>query len=153
MPFVIGSALATTIVIGAGVVAAGASIVGGIQKHNDANRAAKAAEFNERETRIMTMINLQRQQRKAYQVLGAEEAAVAGSGFSMSGTALDLLHSSVANASLDANLIATRGELEAHGYAAQATADKSAATTALVEGGVGAVSSLAKAYGTFGGYA
>lgn len=80
-----------------------------------ARYAGENADLAETSTRI------QRAQldRQAYRTIGGQKADVAGAGFSASGSALDLLRDSMAEAAMADNLTALQGQIEVNAYTAQ----------------------------------
>jgi len=88
-----------------------------------------------------TAIKEAQQQRQFEQTIGTQTAQVAGQGFGASGSALDLLRSSVQQGALAHATIATQGlinessyQQQANAYAGEANAAKSAENAALVGG-------------------
>lgn len=100
--------------------------------------AAAAAEKDAELTRRMTAIQEVQEQRKDYMLMGGTESDVAGAGFAMSGSGLDILRSSAQQASLSKDLIATQGEINATTFDAQAAA-YNAQANASTAGGVGGI--------------
>lgn len=86
--------------------------------------AASIAFSNEALTRRSTAITLQQKDIETYKVLGAENADVAGAGFTAGGSAGDLMRASAQQASLSKQLIQNQGEITAQGYEEQAQAYK-----------------------------
>lgn len=82
--------------------------------------AATAAEQAARSTEIGTGIKLVQADRAALQTIGGQIADTAGAGFSMSGSAGDLLRMSASNSALQKQLISEQGNMEAAGYRAEA---------------------------------
>lgn len=121
-------------------VAAAAAVGGAVMQYKAGQDAQAAAEEEAYHAMIRTRINLTRQEREAEQVIGAQEAATGAAGFAMSGSALDLLKSSVSNASLDSALIASGGEAESSALKAQGRA-------AAAQGTAGAISGIGSAAG------
>jgi hypothetical protein len=119
-------------------VAAGAAVFSAASSYKAGKDAEEAAEEQAYKTMMQTRINLIRQERTAEQVIGAQEAATGAAGFSLSGSALDLLRSSVSNASLDSALIAAGGQADADALTAQGKA-------AAAQGRAGAAQGIGQA--------
>lgn len=102
-------------------------------------KAAKLSENNARLAKVATQIEETQAARQIYQVIGAQQAAIAGAGFSLSGTAIDLMKSSAAQGSLDQALIANQGLIEENTYKAQAAQYSAAATGKALSGITGVV--------------
>ena len=92
--------------------------------------------------------------KKQYQQLGAVRAAVGASGVTMEGSPLDVLESSVAEATLDVQRLQYAGELRARGYENEATLFEYESKTTKKAGYFNAASALlmggseAYSYGT-----
>lgn len=128
-------------------VAAGAAVVGAYASYSAGQQSAEAAEEAKKQAALHARLNLMRQNREAYRGIGAEEASTAAAGFSLSGSAIDLLKSSVSDASLDAALISSGGHLEGLGYEAQARASRAEGTAAAASGIASAATALGAKYG------
>ena len=85
-------------------------------------------------TKLATGIQEQQQQRQAFMVLGATNAAVAGSGFENSGSAMDILKSNAQQASLNKALVGEQGYLTQTGYEEAAAVAKEQAKAANMSG-------------------
>lgn len=114
-------------------------------------KAADIATSNAQLTERSTAIQTQQQEQQTYKVLGTEQAATAAAGFTMGGSALDLLRSSTQQAALSKELIQNQGEITAQGYQQQAAAYQGQAQAAKEQakgqgaGGIlGAVAGVAK---------
>jgi hypothetical protein len=78
--------------------------------------ATKNAEFS----RISTGIKLAQQDREIYKTLGGVTADVAGAGFSMSGSALDIMRDSASQGALMKAVAGEQGLIQEEGYNVQA---------------------------------
>jgi hypothetical protein len=111
---------------------------GSLQAASAYGKASKLAANNAAITRASTAITQQQEARTITQALGAEDAAVAGAGLQQSGTALDLMRSSVQQSSLAKQLITNQGEITATSYDQQSAAykaqEKGANTQAMGQG-------------------
>lgn len=101
-------------------------------------KAAKFARQNARLAHIATEIENRQQERQIYQVVGAGQAAIGAAGFSLSGSAIDLMKSSAQQGSLDQALISNQGLIEENTYLAQA-AEYEAARKGGILGGLGGI--------------
>jgi hypothetical protein len=117
-------------------VAAAAAVGGAVMQYKAGQDAKEASEEQAYKEMMKMRINLIRQEREGEMVIGAQEAATAGAGFSFSGTALDLLKSSVSNASLDSALIAAGGQADVDALRAQGKAAAAQGTAGAI-GGIG----------------
>jgi hypothetical protein len=125
-------------------VAAGAAVLGAVSSYKAGAAAEDAAEEQAYKSMMQMRINLIRQDREGEQVMGAQQAATGAAGFSLSGSAIDLLKSSVSNASLDSALIAAGGAADAAALSAQGKA-------ARAQGTAGAVAGIGQAASILGG--
>lgn len=96
-------------------------------------QSSALATENEQYTERSTAIQEMQQQRKNYLALGGTEAAVAGSGFAMSGSGLDILRSSAEQAALSKAVIQQQGYITEAGYQEQASAYKQMQSASLLE--------------------
>jgi len=80
--------------------------------------------------------------RKAQQTIGAETAAYGASGVDLAGSPLDVLGSSAASATLDAQTAEYKGGLKSAGFADTAVLDRMGARNAETAGTFSAVSAL-----------
>lgn len=112
-------------------------------------KTAKFAKQNVKLTQEKTGIDLLRQNRRAYQILGGARADAASNGLKASGSVLDLIRSSAAEAALDSALIQKTGAIEETNWRMKAAEAKAAAKGAkasssggLLGGVLGAAGSL-----------
>lgn len=114
------------------------------------DKAAQIAEENAALTERSTAIQAQQTQEQTTQVLGSQAAGVAAAGFSVGGSAGDLLRSSTFQAALSKQLVTSQGESTALGYTQQAQAYEGQASAAKVQAagkGVGGIiSGVASAF-------
>lgn len=126
----------------------------------NAEEVGKFADQNAVWTKNAADINILRQQREMFQKIGGAYSDVAGNGLAFSGSALDVIKSSKANAALDVAVmqqnsgrdifkIQQQGRMDvndwlqkAESYDAQATAAKQAAKGSALGGILGAASSI-----------
>jgi len=108
----------------------------------------KAAALS-RETAVLAgvagEIQAVRTKREAYKVIGGQKADVAGAGFAASGSALDLLRGSTAEAALDLALTATQTSITVKGYEAEAESYKAQGEAAASQGKSSFISGVFKA--------
>lgn len=113
--------------------------------------AAKIASSNADITLRSGQIQAEQEQRTVFQALGAEKATTAGAGFNTtSGSAGDLLRSSVQQGALAKQLIVNQSEITAQGFEQQAAAYKGQAGAAKTSAGGGILGGLIKVAGIFG---
>lgn len=126
-------------------------IFGGIGSLKAADAYGKAANIELQNAAIAkesTQIQETQTQRQIFQTLGAQQAAVGASGFASSGTAQDLLRSSISQGALQKQVIAAQGQINVNAYEAQATAyqGQAAASKAAAGGGfLGGILKIASA--------
>lgn len=118
--------------------------------------ATKNAEFS----RISTGIKLAQQDRETYKALGGIQSDVAGAGFSLSGSALDIMRDSASQGALMSAVAGQQGLIQEEGYKVQATsytnmgkaarlaadAEDTAATASYVSGGFKALNAVASIF-------
>ena len=95
----------------------GSSFLSNISSIQGANASAAQAKINLKNaqanavfTRNMTALEILRQNRETYKVIGGTQADVAGNGAAMSGSSLDILRQSVRDAALDVGLVRMQGQ-------------------------------------------
>lgn len=108
--------------------------IGSFQSAGAYNKAAAYAEQNANITRQSTAVKQLQTQRQIFQTIGGQKADVAGAGLAASGSALDILKSSMAQGALTKQLVTNQGMIDANSYEAQATAYKSQASSAKSAG-------------------
>lgn len=124
---------------------------GDSQSAGSYDKAAAGEEVNARIAAASTRIKETALQRSIYSTEGAQSAAVTGSGFKMSGTAMDLVRDTAQQGALATSILTAQGaidvndyKLKADAYRAQAqqarTAAKGAGITGLISIGVGILS-------------
>jgi hypothetical protein len=106
----------------------------------------KAAQWTQYSTGIKELAA----NRQIYQTLGAGRADIASSGLKISGSAADVMRSSVAQGSITRNMIGLQGEIEQQGYLAQSKAAEDQATGAEVGGILGGAGEILGGLGSFG---
>lgn len=125
------------------------------------SQAASIAEQNAALTGQATRIRETQEARQIYRTIGGQKASVGGAGFAESGSALDLLRSSVSEGALTKAITEEQGAITENSYAEQAgqfrgmaSAARSSATGqtigGLIQGAGGllnAVSGISKAFG------
>lgn len=97
--------------------------------------AADLADKNAAIARLSTDIQLNQENRQAYKVIGATEAAVGAGGGALSGSALDVLKSNQQQLSLNKQLTEAQGEIDINSWKEKAGADRGAAEAAKASGG------------------
>lgn len=128
------------------VGSASSDIFGGVGQLVAAGGYSKAAKFageNAALTARMTDIEIQQSERQAYQLVGGTQADVAAGGFSLSGSAIDILKSNAQQASLSTQLLANQGLIEQNAYLAQEAQYGAMATASTISGIGGIVSGIA----------
>lgn len=83
-------------------------------------RAAELADQNAAITRRSTALTKMQQEREIYKTIGGQQADIAGAGFSMSGSALDIMRDSTAQGDLTLRLIEEQGAINENAYKLQA---------------------------------
>ncbi|MGD9878921.1 MAG: tail fiber domain-containing protein [Reyranella sp.] len=122
------------------------SAKGSRQNAASLDEAARLTEINARISKASTGIQLAATQRDIYRVLGGQRADIAGAGFSMSGTALDLAADSAAQGAIARGLVTTQGAIEEQGFRIQAQnlrAEAQAARSAAKSSSFGGFLSIA----------
>jgi|ERR1700744_11962 len=115
-------------------------------------QAAQIAEQQAEVAKQATAIQETQAQRQIFQVIGGQEAQVAGAGLASSGSAQALLRSSASQGALQKQLIQQQGDITEAGYEAEAasyngmaSAAKSASSGGMFGGllsGIGALASI-----------
>ena len=126
------------------------SIFGGLGDLAEASAYSKASKIAASNAQIETRtgaINEMMASRKIYQSIGAEKAQTATAGFAASGSALDLLRSSVQQGALTKQLIANQTAITAQGYMQESAAYSGMATAAKAAGTGGIVGGLLQGAG------
>jgi hypothetical protein len=119
------------------------SIFGGIGELDAAagyRRARDYANENAEISKQTAAIQEEMTQRKVYQTVGGQQADVAGAGLAASGSATDLLRSSVQQGSLTKQLVQRQGEINVLGYQAEAASYNGMAQQATAAG-IGGIAS------------
>jgi len=98
------------------------SAFGSFKAADAEGHASNLSNQQARYTDLSTSIQKVQSDRNLYQVLGGMQSDVAGAGFKMSGSALDLMRSSAAQGALDKQLLTMQGEITAAGYRQQGDA-------------------------------
>lgn len=110
--------------------------IGGFMAAGGYGEAARLDEENAKIARLSGDIQLTQADREAYRVVGATEANVAANGFSLSGSALDILKSNTQQLALNKNLVANQAMIDVNSWKEKAAAERGAADAATV-GGIG----------------
>lgn len=95
---------------------------GDIAEGENYSLAANLAKQNATYEEMSTKVKETQAQRAEYLGIGTERADIAGSGFSMSGSALDLLRSGAQQGALQKQIVSEQGQITEAGYNEQATA-------------------------------
>lgn len=106
------------------------------------NKASGLATLNAKITKESTAIQETQASRQIFQTIGAQKAAVGGAGFAASGSAQDLLRSSVSQGALQKQVIEQQGLINENGYLAQAaayTGQSAAATATAISDGISSI--------------
>lgn len=120
-------------------------IFGGIGALKEADAYKKASEIsltNAAITKRSTAINLAQAGRQLYQSFGAESADTASAGFQMSGSAIDLMRSSVQQGSLTQQIISNQGAITEQGFQQQAASYQGQAAAAKAKSSGGFLSGV-----------
>lgn len=122
-------------------------IFGGIGSLKAASAYTKASQIELQNAQIAkesTAIQETQTQRQIFQTIGAQQTAVGAGGFDQSGTAQDLLRSSVSQGALQKQVIQEQGQINFNAYEAQATAYQGQAAAAKAAAGGGFLGGLLK---------
>lgn len=112
--------------------------VGGFFQAGGYEEAARIDEENAKIARLSGDIQITQAAREAYRVVGATEATAAANGFSLSGSALDVLKSNTQQLALNKNLVANQAMIDVNSWKEKAAAERGAAAAAQA-GGIGAI--------------
>lgn len=93
---------------------------GNLAEADNYDLAAGLADENAQFTKTSTELKTYQANRNLYQALGATTADVAGAGFAMSGSALDLMRDSVSQGALTRETLGQQGLIAEDGYKEQA---------------------------------
>lgn len=115
---------------------------GNAAEANSFSSAATLATQNAQLTAASTRIQETQTARQLFQTEGTQEADVAGAGFTESGSALDLLKSSMQQGSLAKSLVNIQGAIQENSYAAQAGAYSGEAAAAKEASQAGTISAI-----------
>lgn len=125
----------------AGLAGGVGSLFGGIGDLFSSGGYDEAAKYEKQNAALAETVNrIQAQQadREAYQLVGGIQSDVAGGGFSLSGSAIDLLRSNARAASLNKAMNSTEGQITVNSYKAKA-AEYSAMASASTSSGIGGI--------------
>ena len=150
--------MSTGALMGAGAAGGIISSYGALQEgeagYAAANYNAQVAEQNAAQSRAQGIENERRSRIESRKAIGSLKTAYSASGVSMSGSALDVLAESVANAELDARTIKQASEARAINFENEAKVQRYAGGQARLGGRIksaaallGAGGSMAKAFG------
>ena len=131
-----------TVLLIAGGISAGGSIISGIAARNQSKFQAQLAEQNAQQQRAVAALEAERHQRETGRRLGAISAAIGASGATFAGTPLLVLADEAAEAEENRLLILLGGEAAARSSEAQAAAFRQQGRNQLVSGIFGAGSTL-----------
>lgn len=109
--------------------------------------AAGYAKENAGLAKLSLGIQLQQEQRKAYQVIGGQKADVASSGLASSGTALNLLRSTTQQTGLQRGLVSAQGQININQWLEKYSSDKASAAAAYASGAGNILGGLAGLFG------
>ena len=115
---------------------------GNAAEANSFESAATLAEQNAQLTAASTRIQETQTARQVFQTEGTQTADVAGAGFTESGSALDLLKSTMSQGALAKSLVNIQGAINENSYAAQAGAYEGEAAKANEASNAGLVSAI-----------
>ena len=124
------------------------SVFGALGDQSEASAyrtAASIASGNAQITATSTAIQEAQAQRKLFQVSGAQQAEVAGAGFSASGSSADIFRNTATQGALNKELLYMQGRITENSYEAQAASYTSMAKAASGSGILGAITGVAKA--------
>lgn len=125
--------------------------IGDLAEASDYSKAAKLADQNAQITEESTRIQQSQEQRKLFMVTGQQSAAFAGGNLAPSGSAQDVLRSSLQQSALQHQLIGLQGAVSANSFKEQATAYEGQAKAATAAGAGGIVSGILGGIGSFFG--
>lgn len=124
-----------------GIGGAIGSIFGGIGSLFSASAYDKAAHYagqNAQYVKMSTAIQEEQQTRKAYELVGTTTAAAGANSLSLSGSAIDVLHSNAQQITLNKSLTALQGQIDVNAWLEKQQMDK-AAGQASTAGGIGGI--------------
>lgn len=132
--------------IGGGVIGAVGGIMAGQGQANALNYEAQVAQMNATTALTSAKLNADKQSLQAQKIMGQASANYGASGVSAtSGSVLNVMAASAANAELDRQNTIYGGQLKATNYENQASLDKFGAGQAITGGYLRALGSLAGA--------
>lgn len=106
------------------------SAIGAQQSAKSYRTAAKFSDRNAQLAEYATDVQLTQARREAYLGIGREIAGVSASGFTQSGSALDLVRSANQQASLQQSALQLQGAINVNSYKQQAEAERDQAKSA-----------------------
>jgi len=118
--------------------------VGSLKAASAYTKASQIELQNAAIARASTQIQLTQTQRHIFQTIGAQKAAVGAAGFANSGSAQDLLRSSLSQGALQRQVIQEQGLINVNSYEAQATAYQGQAAAAKASAGGGILGGILK---------
>ena len=127
--------------VGAGIKAVG-SVIGGNKAKAAADYNASVSEQNAQQAEISAGLEEYRQRQLARKVIGRARGQVGASGIAASGSALDVIADSAAQAEMDAQMIRYRGAVQATNLRNQATSQRMEGSAAQTAGYISAASAL-----------
>lgn len=130
-------------------VAAAGSLVQGVSQSGQARRSAKAADANADEALRQGQAEAGLIRERARRAKGSNLANIGASGVDISGSFADALEDSDINAEIDAQTAVRNSKMQANNFKAQAKADRSSGTSALIGGAFGAGTQALSGYGNW----
>jgi hypothetical protein len=135
------------------IAATAAQAIGALQQgqaaSNAANYNAQVAANNAEIARQQGAAAQEQQQRDSIRKIGAMRAGYGASGVEMSGSPLDVLSDSVAQATLDGLTTKYNYDVRANGYSAQADLNRSQASSASTAGYLNAGAAIGKGVSSY----
>jgi hypothetical protein len=140
-----GGTLNSDFSFGGGAVNSLFGALGDLSEAADYGLAANYATKNAQYTKLSGEIQQNQLARQTYQVQGATEASTAASGFTMGGSAADVLKSNAQQLSLNRATTAAQSLITEQGYEEQAAVyknEENAANTAAIGGAISGVADI-----------
>ena len=116
--------LADAAAVTSAVIGAGGALAQGQAQSQAASYNARIAENSAANARAAAAVEAERERRRAFQITGAQSAAYAKGGVTASGSALDVIGDTAAQAEYDALLVTYGGEMKAANAQGEAGAQR-----------------------------
>ena len=126
------------------------SLFSGMGELAAASAYTQASQLNQSNAAISQasgQLNAQLATRNAYQTMSTTQASTEATGFTLSGSAGDILREQAQQGALAKSVALSQGELQSQSFAAQAAAEQGQAASAKMSGGGGILGGLLKGLG------